>query len=44
MNEWKNLDALKSFQTLKNESHPVDLTKVMAGEAGAGRDIGAIRW
>ena len=37
MNEWKNLDELKSFQTLKNESQPVDLTKVMAGEAGAGR-------
>ena len=37
MNEWKNLDELKSFQTLKNESQPVDLTKVMAGEAGARR-------
>ena len=34
MNEWKNLDELKSFQTLKNESQPVDLTKVMAGEGG----------
>ena len=37
MNEWKNLDELKSFQTLKNDSQPVDLTKAMAGEAGAGR-------
>ena len=37
MNEWKNLDELKSFQALKNESEPVDLTKAMAGETGAGR-------
>ena len=37
MNEWKNLDELKSFQTLKNNGTKVDLTKVMAGTAGAER-------
>ena len=37
MNEWKNLDELKSFQTLKNEGNRVDLTKALAGEAGAER-------
>ena len=38
MNEWKNLDELKSFQTLENDGKKVDLTKAMAGEAGAERD------
>ena len=37
MNEWKNLDELKSFQTLENDGKKVDLTKAMAGEAGAER-------
>ena len=37
MNEWKNLDGLTSFQALKNEGKKVDLTGVMAGEAGAER-------
>ena len=37
MNEWKNLDELKSFQSLKNDGKKVDLTKAMAAEAGAER-------
>ena len=37
MNEWKNLDELKSFQELKSDGSKVDLTKAMAGEAGAER-------
>ncbi len=37
MSEWKNLDELKSFQTLKNETKKVDLTQAMAGDAGADR-------
>ena len=37
MNEWKNLDELKSFQALKSDGKQVDLTKTMAGEAGAER-------
>jgi len=37
MNEWKNLDELKSFQALENDGKKVDLTKAMAGEAGAER-------
>ena len=37
MNEWKNLDELKSFQALENDGKKVDLTKAMAGEDGAER-------
>ena len=37
MNEWKNLDELKSFQELKSDGSKVDLTKAMAGKAGAER-------
>ena len=40
MNQWKNLDTLKSFQELKADSHRVDLTKAMAGDAGAARVAG----
>ena len=37
MNEWKNLDELKSFQAMKNDGKRVDLTEAMAGEAGTER-------
>ena len=37
MNEWKNLDELKSFNALNQDGQRVDLTEAMAGEAGAGR-------
>ena len=40
MNEWKNLDKLTSFQSLKKEGRKVDLTKAMAGEAGTERVAG----
>ena len=40
MNQWKNLDTLKSYQTLRKEAGKVDLTKAMAGESGAERVAG----
>ena len=37
MNEWKNLNELTTFRTMSGENDRVDLTAVMAGEAGAER-------
>ena len=37
MSEWKNLDTLKTYQSLAGNSRRVDLTKEMAGETGAAR-------
>ena len=37
MIQWKNLDTLNAFQTLKNETARTDLTQAMAGEQGAER-------
>ena len=36
MVQWKNLDTLKSFKDLA-DSRKVDLTKALAGDAGAAR-------
>ncbi len=37
MAEWKNLDQLKAYRELKAKNEKADLTKEMAGEAGAER-------
>ena len=37
MTEWKNLDALESYQTLKKNAAKVDLKQALAGEDGAER-------
>ncbi len=37
MADWKNLDRLKAFQELKAKNEKADLTREMAGEAGAER-------
>ncbi|MBR6164664.1 MAG: glucose-6-phosphate isomerase [Clostridia bacterium] len=37
MNQWKNLDMLKSYQEIRNHNHPVDLTRELAGANGAER-------
>ena len=37
MAEWKNLDTLKAYETLKASEHRVDLGKVMSGGSGAER-------
>ena len=37
MIQWKNLDTLQAYQELKADSQKVDLTKELAGEAGATR-------
>ncbi len=37
MDYWKNLDTLKSYREMKNDSYSVDLKKELAGEKGAER-------
>ena len=37
MNQWKNLDTLASYKKMKQEPHPVDLTKELDGEEGVRR-------
>jgi len=39
MDYWKNLDTLKSYREMKNDSYSVDLKKELAGEKGAERVV-----